>query len=90
MKNKTKSVLAARRNRYGYVFIVPWIIGFLLFFLLPLGQSIYYSFCKVSPSDAGFSFDFIRLENYRYLSNRIRRINRTFGNRSSRFFTPCP
>ena len=67
MKNKTKSVLAARRNRYGYVFIVPWIIGFLLFFLLPLGQSIYYSFCKVSPSDAGFSFDFIRLENYRYL-----------------------
>ena len=41
MKNKTKSVLAARRNRYGYVFIVPWIIGFLLFFLLPLGQSIY-------------------------------------------------
>ena len=30
-------------------------------------QSIYYSFCKVSPSDAGFSFDFIRLENYRYL-----------------------
>lgn len=32
MKNKTKSVLAARRNRYGYVFIVPWIIGFILFF----------------------------------------------------------
>lgn len=66
MKNKTKSVLAARRNRYGYVFIVPWIIGFILFFLIPLGQSIYYSFCKVSPSDTGFVFRFVQWDNYIY------------------------
>lgn len=67
MKNKSKSILISRRNRYGYVFITPWIIGFLLFFLIPLGQSIYYSFCKITTGSAGFVFDFVKWDNYRYI-----------------------
>ncbi len=30
----------------GYVFSLPFIIGFLMFMLIPMGLSLYYSFCK--------------------------------------------
>ena len=30
------------RSRYGLRFISPWIIGLVLFFIVPIAQSIYY------------------------------------------------
>ncbi len=52
------------QRRWGLIFISPWIIGFLLFFLLPMGASLVFSFLEfdlIRPEDARF----IGLENYR-------------------------
>lgn len=43
----------------GYLFILPFIIGFLAFMVKPLFQSLYMSFCKVGISSAGYSFNWI-------------------------------
>ena len=66
MKKKTRS-LNKVRSRYGRLFILPWEIGFVLFFLLPLGQSVLFSISKVSITVDGFKTDFLGLEKYRYI-----------------------
>lgn len=50
-------------RRWGWFFIAPWIIGFTLFFLLPMVFSLIFSFLEfdlIRPEDARF----IGLENY--------------------------
>ena len=32
--------LVARREMKGYIFLLPWLIGLILFFLYPLAQSL--------------------------------------------------
>ena len=51
------------QRRWGLIFISPWIIGFLAFFLLPMGASLVFSFLEfdlINPEDARF----IGLDNY--------------------------
>ena len=45
--------LVARREMKGYLFLLPWLIGFIAFFALPLGQSFYYSLNDVKITAAG-------------------------------------
>ena len=36
-----------KQRKYGrYYFTLPFTIGFLLFMIVPMGISLYYSFCK--------------------------------------------
>ena len=56
-----------RNNRNGFLFCLPWCIGFLLFFFIPLIQSIAFSFSKVSVTTSGFDLDFVGLDNYYYI-----------------------
>ncbi len=52
------------QRRWGFIFISPWIFGFLLFFLLPMAASLFFSFLEfdlIRPEDARF----IGLANYR-------------------------
>ena len=35
-----------QENVAGYVFSLPFIIGFLMFMVIPMGLSLYYSFCR--------------------------------------------
>ncbi len=58
--------LQKRKAVAGYLFILPFIIGFLAFLVKPLCQSLYMSFCKVNVSADGFSFDWAGLTNYDY------------------------
>lgn len=58
------------RSSYGLRFISPWIIGLVLFFIIPIGQSIYYSFCTHSMTDNGIVSTFIGLGNYDEILNR--------------------
>lgn len=46
------SGLARRRARTGRLFVLPFTLGFLLFFLYPVLQSLYYSFSNVSFAGA--------------------------------------
>lgn len=54
--------LTRRRNREGWVFVLPWIVGFLVFVAWPLGYSLFLSFHRVSP--AGFRVTPVGLANY--------------------------
>ena len=38
--------LSGRRDLWGYVFIAPWLLGFLIFTAGPMLASLYLSFCK--------------------------------------------
>lgn len=67
MKRKKKGGIEALKSRYGYLFLSPWIFGVIVFVLVPLGTSFYYSFSDVSMRAEGLVTDFIGLENYHYL-----------------------
>lgn len=38
-----------KKGLYGYGFVALWFIGALMFFIVPLLQSFYYSFHNVAP-----------------------------------------
>jgi ABC-type sugar transport system permease subunit len=67
MAIKLKNIPYERKKKiYGLIFVMPWIIGFVLFFLGPMIQSITYSFQKVDMTPNGFKGTFIGFENFRY------------------------
>lgn len=45
-----KRTLLEKRNNQGYLYILPWIIGFLVFQLYPLVMSLFYSFTNFKMS----------------------------------------
>lgn len=63
-KKLSKTGLADRKNRWGWVFIAPWLIGVVYFFLLPLFNSIYYTLTKIEIGAEGLNFEWVGLENY--------------------------
>lgn len=56
--------LSTRRTIYGYLFLLPWAVGFLAFLSVPLARSFWLSFNKLD-SMVGFKFSFHGLNNYR-------------------------
>ena len=50
-----------KESTAGIIFSLPFIIGFLMFMLIPMALSLYYSFCKYDIQNAP---DFIGLDNY--------------------------
>lgn len=56
--------LEHRRSMYGRMFVLPWFVGFLLYFLFPLIRSIQFSFSKVQIAPEGFTATFSGLANY--------------------------
>lgn len=60
-----KLSLEQKNRYYGLYFILPWFIGFLFLFLVPLLSSFRYSLSNLQVTDDGFSLDFIGLANYR-------------------------
>jgi multiple sugar transport system permease protein len=60
-KTKKKKLSYDYNNRAGYLFISPWLFGFLAFTIFPMLSSFYYSFTKF---DMVGSPKFIGLKNY--------------------------
>ncbi len=58
---KRASKLARRETLEFYLFISPWIIGFLVFLVYPLASSLYLSFTRYSIATTPV---WIGLENY--------------------------
>ncbi len=66
MKKKKKPAgLQKRKAISGYLFISPFIVGFLLFMVKPLFQSLYMSLSTVNVSTSGFQPVFNGIENYK-------------------------
>lgn len=65
--NAVRHDLMARRDRLGYAFIAPFVIGFLLFIGIPIVQSIVISFHDVQIVESGYTLIPRGVENYRYI-----------------------
>jgi len=51
----------------GYLFVSPWVVGFVVFGLYPIGMSLYYSLCRYDVLRVPM---FVGLENYLTLLTR--------------------
>jgi multiple sugar transport system permease protein len=60
--------LAWRRARWGYVFIAPWIFGFLAFTAIPMVATLIFSFTNINLAQAE-PLAFVGLRNYETLLN---------------------
>ena len=63
-RQKKLTGLQKRKAIAGYLFILPFIVGFLVFMIQPLAQSLYMSFCDVLVGAGSFSPQFRGLFNY--------------------------
>lgn len=61
------SRLKKRKGRWGYLFILPWLLGFTLFFLFPAFESLYYSLNSLKMSANGFTANWVGLDNYAFM-----------------------
>ena len=53
-----------RKGLYGYGFIANWALGTIYFFILPLIESLIYSFNKTEVTQGGMKMSFIGWKNY--------------------------
>lgn len=64
-KQKKKKTLAFKNAVAGYLFIAPFILGFILFMVVPLGQSLLMTFNEVDLGEGGFVMKWIGIKNYK-------------------------
>lgn len=57
--------LTTRKQWAGYWFVLPFVIGFVLFFLSPFLFYVVMAFSKMSLTNTGISFTFNHLENFK-------------------------
>ena len=64
-KIKKNRGIDAIKDKYGQLFTTPWFIGIIIFFLIPMVQSIYFSFSEVTVVPGGMDISFVGLKNYK-------------------------
>lgn len=67
MKKKKYRGIEQLKSRYGWLFISTWLIGVVLFFAIPVIQSIIYSFSQMTVNEGGIQTIFIGMKNYKYI-----------------------
>lgn len=63
-RSRREISLRTREALHGYGFILIWIVGFLLFTLLPLSETFHYSLNQVSVTATHIHLDFVEWANY--------------------------
>ena len=66
MKNRHNKITSfqKRQDKYGYLFMLPWILGFAMFTAFPFIFTIYLSFTNVRQTVLGFDIKWSGLDNY--------------------------
>ena len=65
MKKGAKMSYERKKAWYGRSFLLPWMLGALIFLIVPLVKSLVYTFQKVTLGSGGFqSPSFVGLDNY--------------------------
>lgn len=75
-----KKQLQKRKMRYGWVFISPFVLGFVFIYMSVFINSIIFSFSKILPNESGFTLKSIGLENYNEVIFVSIEFNRTVVN----------
>ncbi len=72
MKNKNKTTLRKGRSLteknglYGWFFIAPFVIGFILIYVSVIADSFLFSLNDVSMGKQGYELEFVGLKSYKY------------------------
>lgn len=66
MKGKLRLSLQTRRDIAGYLFMSPFIIGFIAVYLVPFIESIIFSLSELVITRTGYELNYVGLENYEY------------------------
>ena len=65
MKKRKKMTMANKNAVSGYLFISPFILGFIFFMVLPLAQSLRMTFSNVSFVTGGYVMEFVSFANFK-------------------------
>ena len=63
-KNKRPSKLLSRRNAYGYLFIAPFLIGLVIFVIVPFIEATRMAFSELEIGVKGYELTNIGLDNF--------------------------
>lgn len=68
MKKKKKLTLLQKRSLMGYLFVLPWVVGFLVFYVRSLVMTGQFAFSNmtIDALKGGYTLDFVGIENFRY------------------------
>ncbi|NLY49069.1 MAG: sugar ABC transporter permease [Clostridiales bacterium] len=67
MKMKKRLTLSQKRMINGYLFILPWLIGFIFFYIRSILLTTQFSFSRLSVETVGgYTLDHVGLQNYVY------------------------
>lgn len=65
MGKKRKGLsFSQRRQRNGFLFCLPFLMGFCLFFLVPMLQSVQYAFSSLQITEDGLVLKYVGLKNF--------------------------
>lgn len=84
------------RDINGFIFILPWLLGFVIFFAVPIKNTILYSFNKVDVGDGGgIVLKFTGIQNYidlftKEVTTLSQPIQRLFADQNISIFTNLP
>ncbi|MFY9147649.1 MAG: hypothetical protein WAO99_09175 [Bacillota bacterium] len=59
MNKRFRLTVTQKRDMAGYVFALPFILGFTLFFLYPFIQSLVFSFNELEVTEQGYNLNFV-------------------------------
>lgn len=65
IRKKKRSIgLEKKQARSGLLFVTPFIVGLLIYFIVPVVQSLQFSFSDITVTGTGFDQEFIGWQNY--------------------------
>jgi ABC-type sugar transport system permease subunit len=62
---KRSLTLTQKRALLGFIFILPWLLGFVFLFATPFIQSLQFSFSELKVAPNGYELDFIGIDNFK-------------------------
>lgn len=93
---KWKMKYSTSRKVNGFIFVLPWLLGFVIFFAVPLKNTVLYSFNKVDVADSGgIVLTFNGIQNYidlftKEVTTLSQPIQRMFADENTSIFTNLP
>lgn len=74
---KHKLTLMQKRAVAGFLFILPWLIGFIAFYIRSLILTVQFSLSKIEVATSGYTTEWIGIENFKYIFTEHGTFNQT-------------
>lgn len=80
-KRKFKLSLIQKKALTGFLFISPWFVGFLFFYVRSIFKSVWFSMCNINIAETGGYIDtFVGLDKFKYIFTVHGNFNQTLFN----------